>query len=194
MEGLLLYDSGVASDLHILAIAGSLRRGSCNRALVLAAIALAPAGMVVEPFDLAGIPLYNADDEDAPAERAVEFRRRVRAADGVLMATPEYNYAVSGVLKNAIDWASQPYGHNAWDAKPVAVMGASISSLGTARAQYQLRQTLTALNCYTLNQPEVLVGDAPEKFDAEGRLVDGKTRDDIARMLAAFAGWIRKIR
>jgi chromate reductase len=117
----------------------------------------------------------------------------VRQADGVLIATPEYNYSFSGVLKNAIDWASQPYGWNGWDAKPVAIMGASISSLGTARAQYQLRQTLTALNCYTLNQPELLVGSASEKFDAAGNLTDAKTREALAAMLAAFAAWVRKI-
>jgi chromate reductase len=181
-------------ELKILGIAGSLRRGSYNRGLIAAAAELAPEGMRIEPFELAGIPLYNSDDEAAPAARAAEFRRRVREADGVLMATPEYNYAISGVLKNAIDWASQPYGQNAWDAKPVAVMGASVSSLGTARAQYQLRQTLTALNCYTLNQPEVLVGEAPEKFDGAGRLTDVKTRDDVARMLAVFGEWVRKVR
>jgi chromate reductase len=181
------------TELKILGIAGSLRRGSYNCGLIAAAAELAPAGMRIEPFELAGIPLYNSDDEAAPAARAVEFRRRVREADGVLIATPEYNYAISGVLKNAIDWASQPYGQNAWDAKPVAVMGASVSSLGTARAQYQLRQTLTALNCYTLNQPEVLVGGAPEKFDGAGRLTDAATRADVAAMLRAFGEWIRKI-
>jgi chromate reductase len=180
--------------MRILGIAGSLRRGSYNRGLIAAAVELAPEGMRIEPFDLAGIPLYNADDEAAPAERAVEFRRRVRDADGALMATPEYNYAISGVLKNAIDWASQPYGQNAWDGKPVAVMGASVSSLGTARAQYQLRQTLTALNCYALNQPEVLVGGAEGKFDAGGRLVDEGTRGEVARMLAAFGEWVRRVR
>jgi chromate reductase len=177
-------------ELCILGIAGSLRRGAYNRGLIAAAVEMAPEGMRIEPFDLAGIPLYNSDDEAAPSARAVEFRRRVREADGVLMATPEYNYAISGVLKNAIDWASQPYGQNAWDAKPVAIMGASVSSLGTARAQYQLRQTLTALNCYTLNQPEVLVGSAPEKFDGDGRLTDAATREQVRGMLRAFAEWV----
>ena len=181
-------------ELRILGIAGSLRRGSFNRGLIEAAVELAPAGMRVEAFDLAGIPLYNADDEATPAERAVEFRRRVREADGVLMATPEYNYAISGVLKNAIDWASQPYGQNAWDAKPVAVMGASVSSLGTARAQYQLRQTLTALNCYTLNQPEVLVGGAGEKFNSDGRLIDPPAREAVAGMLAVFREWVKRVK
>ena len=179
--------------LHILGIAGSLRRESYNRALLRAAAAGAPAGMRIEEFDLAAIPLYNSDDEPSPAPAASEFRRRVREADAVLMATPEYNYAPSGVLKNAIDWASQPYGQNAWDAKPVAVMGASVSSLGTARAQYQLRQTLTALNCYTLNQPEILVGSAMEKFDAAGNLTDPPTRAALAAMLATFAAWIRRV-
>ena len=177
-----------------MGIAGSLRRRSFNRGLIAAAVELAPTGMRVEAFDLAGIPLYNADDEGDPAERAVEFRRLVREADGVLMATPEYCYAVSGVLKNAIDWASQPFGQNAWDGKPVAVMGASVSSLGTARAQFQLRQTLTALNCHALNQPEVLVGLAEAKFDAEGRLADAATREEIARMLEAFAEWVSRLR
>jgi chromate reductase len=189
MEGLLLYHIEVVPELSILGVAGSLRRWSFNSGLV-----AAPPGMRVEPFDLAGIPLYNPDDEAAPAERAAQFRRRVAAADGILLATPEYNYAPSGVLKNAIDWASQPFGRNAWDAKPVAVMGASLSSLGTARAQYQLRQTLTALNCYTLNQPEVLVGEAAAKFDSEGRLVDEATREELRRMLQAFGDWVRRVR
>jgi chromate reductase len=180
-------------ELRILGIAGSLRRGSFNLGLIEAAVEVAPEGIRIEPFNLAGIPFYNPDDEAEPAARAVEFRRRVRESHGVLMATPEYNYAISGVLKNAIDWASQPYGRNAWDAKPVAVMGASVSSLGTARAQYQLRQTLTALNCYTLNQPELLLGDAPKKFDADGKLTDAATRTAVRDLLTAFAEWIKRV-
>jgi chromate reductase, NAD(P)H dehydrogenase (quinone) len=184
----------VGPHLTVLGIAGSLRRASFNRALLRAAAGLAPAGMAIEIFDLAGIPLYNPDDETALPARVGEFRRRVRAADAILIATPEYNYSVPGVLKNAIDWASQPYGENAWDAKPVALMGASLSGMGTARAQYHLRQSLTALNCHTLNRPEVLIGGAPGKFDAAGNLTDANTTDAIAALLGALAEWTRRLR
>lgn len=180
--------------LTVLGIPGSLRRASLNRALLRAAVSLAPAGMTVEIADLAAIPLYNFDDETAPPASVIDFKRRVRSADAVLIATPEYNYSVPGVLKNAIDWAARPYGDSAWEGKPVALMGASVSSVGSARAQYHLRQSLTALNCYTLNRPEVLVGQADRKFDASGELTDEKTREMISRLLAALAAWTRKLR
>src|SRR5580692_6426303 len=122
--------------LHIVGIAGSLRRGSYNRAALRAAAELAPADIEIEIVGLQDIPSYNEDREKSPPESVTELKAAVRAADGVLFATPEYNYSIPGVLKNAIDWASRPYGDSAWDDKPAAIMGASISPIGTARAQY----------------------------------------------------------
>ncbi len=179
--------------LTVLGIAGSLRRASLNRALLRAAVALAPAGMTIEIADLHAIPPYNFDDEGAPPASVVELKRRIRAAGAVVIATPEYNYSVPGVLKNAIEWAARPYGDSAWEEKPVALMGVSLSSVGTARAQLHLRQTLTALNCHTLNR-ELLIGQSDRKFDAGGELTDGKTRELIAGMLEALAAWTRKLR
>jgi chromate reductase, NAD(P)H dehydrogenase (quinone) len=179
--------------LTVLGISGSLRRASLNRALLRAAVSLAPAGLTIEITDLHGIPSYNFDDEAALPDSVAELKRRIRAADAVLIATPEYNYSIPGVLKNAVDWAARPLGDSAWESKPVAVMGASISSQGTSRAQYHLRQTLTALNCYTLNRPEALIGQADRKFDAAGNLSDEKTRELISELLVALACWIRKL-
>ena len=196
MEGVIssiTYHSEVEL-LTVLGIPGSLRRASLNRALLRAAVSLAPSGMTVEIADLCDIPPYNFDDEGAPPPSVVELKRRIRAADAILIATPEYNYSVPGVLKNAIDWAARPLGDSAWESKPVAVLGASVSSLGTSRAQYHLRQTLTALNCYTLNRPEALIGQADRKFDAAGNLTDEKTKELISQLLAALAAWTRKVR
>ncbi len=196
MEGII---SSIAYHIEVepftvLGIPGSLRGASLNRALLRAAVSLAPAGMTVEIADLAGIPLYNFDDETAPPASVIDLKRRIRSADAVLIATPEYNYSVPGVLKNAVDWVARPYGDSAWEGKPVALMGASVSSVGTARAQLHLRQTLTALNCYTLNRPEVLIGQADRKFDAADNLTDEKTRDLITGMLAALAAWTRRLK
>jgi chromate reductase len=150
--------------------------------------------MKVEITGLDGIPPYNFDEEAAPPDSVVQLKRRIRAADAVLIATPEYNYSVPGVLKNAVDWAARPYGDSAWESKPVAVMGASVSSIGTSRAQYHLRQTLTALNCHTLNRPEALIGQADRKFDAAGNLTDEKTRELLSELLGALACWTRKVK
>ena len=121
--------------IRILGIAGSLRRQSYNRAALRAAAQLAPEGATVEIFELDGIPGFNQDDEQNPPVKVVELKRRIREADAILFVTPEYNYSVPGVLKNAIDWASRPYGDSAWNGKPAAIMGASIGNIGTARAQ-----------------------------------------------------------
>lgn len=127
--------------LTILGIAGSLRRASYNRGALRAAQELAPEDAKIEIFELNDIPPFNQDKEKLPPQSVIDLKQRVRAADAILFSTPEYNYSVPGVLKNAIDWASRPYGDNAWNEKPVAVMGASIGNLGTARAQYHLRQS-----------------------------------------------------
>jgi chromate reductase len=180
--------------IRILGIAGSLRTGSRNKAALRAAQQLASPEAVIEVFDLEGIPIYNDDLwRDAIPPRVLELKQAVRDADAVLLVTPEYNYSFSGVLKNAIDWASRPYGDSAWRHKPVAIMGAADSALGTGRAQYQLRQCFVFLEMYALNQPEVLINHASEKFDAQGKLTDAATRTRIRDMLLALVDWTHRV-
>jgi len=184
----------MASNMMILGFAGSLRKGSYNKSLLRAAAEMVPPEVKLEIFDLEGIPPFNQDFEDQPAERVKEFKNKIRAADALLIATPEYNYSVPGVLKNAIDNASRPHGDNAFDGKPVAIMGASIGMLGTARAQYHLRQSCVWLNLYPLNKPEVMVPLAQEKIDPNGRVIDEKTREKIKELLESLVAWTRKLR
>jgi chromate reductase len=180
--------------VRILGVAGSLRRGSFNAAALRAARDLAPDGMTIEVFDLTPIPMYNDDVrlEGYPASVA-EFRARIKAADGLLLATPEYNYSTSGVLKNAIDWASRPPEHP-FEGKPIALMGASAGTLGTARAQYHLRQMFVFLNGFVMNRPEVMIPAAQTKFDAEGELTDQQTRDFISAHLVALKAWVLRMK
>ncbi|HTC11033.1 MAG TPA: NAD(P)H-dependent oxidoreductase [Acetobacteraceae bacterium] len=178
---------------NILGIAGSLRKGSFNSAALRAAQELAPAGMTIEIFDIGTIPLYNEDVKAQGFPPAVaDLRAKIKAADGLLLSTPEYNYSTSGVLKNVIDWASRPPEHP-FDGKPIALMGASAGALGTARAQYHLRHMFVFLNAHILNRPEVFIGAASTKFDAAGKLTDQATRDFVAAMLLAFDAWIKKL-
>ena len=172
--------------IKILGIVGSLRKGSYNRYALKVVQELVPDGAVLDLIDLNGIPPFNQDDEMAMPASVLELKRRILAADAILFATPEYNYSISGVLKNAIDWASRPYGESAWLDKPGAVMGASVGSLGTARAQYHLRQILVAQNMPMVNQPEVMIGNAAQKFDQNGRLTDEPTRQILQKFLAAL--------
>ncbi len=180
--------------ISILSFAGSLRKGSYNKSLLRAALEMVPADAELEIFDLEGLPPFNQDLENQPPEKVKEFKTKIRAADAILIATPEYNYSIPGVLKNAIDNASRPYGDNAFDGKSVAIMGASIGMLGTARAQYHLRQSLVFLNMYPLNQPEVMVPFAQEKIDQNGRVTDPKTREKIKELLEALVIWTRKLK
>ncbi len=181
------------STVTVLGIAGSLRKGSLNRAALRAAQTLAPEGTRVETFDLDGIPVYNQDDEASPPKRVVELKARVRAADAILFVTPEFNYSIPGVLKNAIDWGSRPYGDSCWQGKPVAMMGASLGPFGTARAQYHLRQCFVFLDMHPLNKPEVMIGSAAQKFDATGNLTDEHTSKSIQDLLKALSAWTRKL-
>jgi chromate reductase len=176
--------------IHILGIAGSLRKGSYNRGALRAAQQLAPKGTEIEIFELDDIPPFNQDLEAQMPPVVADLKARVGAADAILFATPEYNYSVSGVLKNAIDWASRPHGDNSWDGKPVAIMGASVGMLGTARAQYHLRQMFVFLNMFPLNRPEVMIANASKKFDNDGNLVDAETRQRIANLVQALVEWI----
>jgi chromate reductase len=182
------------TPITVLGICGSLRKLSINRGLLRAAHQLAPEGVSVETFDLSGIPPYNQDDEATPPAIVAEFKARIRAADAVLFATPEYNYSIPGVLKNAIDWASRPYGDSAWAGKPAAIMGASPGMQGTSRAQYHLRQCFVFLDMHTVNRPEVMISLAAQHCDAEGTLTDAKSRQLIANLVAALAALTRKLK
>ena len=184
----------MGKKIHILGFAGSLRKESYNRALLSAASEMVPDDAVLEVFALEGIPPFNQDLEDQPPDKVKDFKARIRAADAILIATPEYNYSIPGVLKNAIDWASRPHGDNAFDAKPVAVMGASIGMLGTARAQYDLRRSFVFLNMYPMNKPEVMVPFAGEKVDNTGRITDEKTRAKIREMVESLVAWTRRMK
>lgn len=182
------------TQIRILGIAGSLRQQSFNRSTLREAAKLAPDGASIEIFELDGIPGFNQDEENNPPKKIVEFKRKIREADAILFVTPEYNYSVPGVLKNAIDWASRPYGDSAWSGKPVAVMGASIGTIGTARAQYHLRQMFVFLDMFPVNQPEVMIAGAAEKFDEEGNLKDDTAKDLIRKLLQNLVNWARKIK
>jgi chromate reductase len=179
--------------VRVLGIAGSLRRASMNRALLHAAIRLAPPALEIREFEgLGEIPLYNADidtDEQRP-EIVAGLKTQIAAADAVLLVTPEYNWGVPGVLKNALDWASRPGFKSVLAGKPAGMMGASGGPLGTARAQTQLRQTLDAVLARVLPHPGVLVGRAQDKFE-DGELVDEPTRKFIRGYLEALAEWAR---
>ena len=177
----------------ILGIAGSLRKESFNRSLLRAAQELAPEGARIETFEIDGIPPFNQDEETNPHPRVAELKQRIRAADAILFVTPEYNYSIPGVLKNAIDCASRPYGDSAWTGKPVAVMGASVGTLGTARAQYHLRQTFVFLNMYPVNQPEVMVSNAQKRFDQEGKLTDDTTKQLVRQLLSELVNWTKRL-
>ncbi len=178
--------------IHILGFAGSLRKQSFNRALLSAAHEIIPDSATLEIFDLEGIPSFNQDLEKDPPEKVKDFKAKIRAADAILIVTPEYNYSIPGVLKNAIDWASRPYGDNAFEGKPVAMMGASIGMLGTARAQYDLRRSFVFLNMHPMNQPEVMVPFAQDKIDGNGRVKDEKTRQKIRELLESLVTWTKR--
>lgn len=180
-------------SIQILGFAGSLRRESFNRSALRAAQQLVPEGATLEIFELDGIPAFNQDEEKNPPAQVVQFKKRIRAADALLIVTPEYNHSIPGVLKNAIDWASRPYGEGAWSGKPAAMMGASIGAFGTVHAQNHLRQILSTLNVFLLNQPAVMIGNAAERFDAEGNLIDDATKDYIRKLLQHLVEWTRRI-
>ncbi|MGH2407131.1 MAG: NADPH-dependent FMN reductase [Candidatus Limnocylindrales bacterium] len=178
----------------ILGIAGSLRQASFNRGLIRAAREVAPHGVVVIGHEIDEIPMYNGDVEaQGDPEPVAAFKRAIAAADALLIATPEYNHCVPGVLKNAIDWASRPARASVLTAKPVAIMGASSGPGGTARAQAHLRDGLTYTNGFVLPLPEVLVPMATDRFDADGDLIDLGTRQEVRDLLVALAAWSRRL-
>ncbi len=178
----------------ILGICGSLRKQSFNKMALNAAQKLVPAEATLDLYDIAGLPLFNQDEEQNPTPKVVDFKAKIRAADAILFAVPEYNYSIAGVLKNAIDVGSRPYGDSAWKDKPVAMIGASVGILGTARAQYHLRQCFVFLNMYPINQPEVLIREAANKFDAQGNLTDDTTKKLIGTLLQNLVAHTKKMK
>lgn len=179
--------------ITVLGICGSLRAGSYNKATLRTAIELKPPGMTIETADIGSIPLYNEDVRAIGFPPPVEkLRAQIAAADALLFVTPEYNYSISGVLKNAIDWGSRPP-DQPFAGKPVAIMGAGAGMAGTARAQHDLRRSCVFLDMHPLNKPEVLIGQAQTKFDEQGRLTDEAARDFIRDQLVALEKWTRLI-
>lgn len=188
-----MADSNHDRDIDVLAFAGSLREGSYNKAVLRAAKELAPESLGITIFALQGIPLYNADVEaKGDPDRVAEFKKAIRKADGLLIATPEYNHGVPGVTKNAVDWASRPAKNAPLNEKPVGILGASPGMTGSARGQSQLRQAFEFTNSYCMPQPEILVYRAHEKFDDDGNLTDEATRKFLGKYLEALYDWINK--
>lgn len=179
--------------INVLGICGSLRQKSFNKAALQAAIELAPGDMRVEAAEIGDVPLYNADVQEKGFPAAVEtLGAKIQAADALLFVTPEYNYSVPGVLKNAIDWVSrlpsQPCA-----GKAVAITGASPGMLGTARAQYHLRQICVFLDMHPINRPEVMIANANAKFDENGKLQDAMSRELIGKLLVSLGNWSRQL-
>jgi chromate reductase len=184
----------MSEKIKVLAFAGSLRKGSYNKALIRAAVELSPQNVVIEVFDLEGIPPFNQEFEATPPQRVKEFKDKIRAADALLIATPEYNYSIPGVLKNAIDCASRPKADTPLEGKPVAIMSASTGRFGGARAQYHLRQSFIFLNMQPINRPEVMLSDALHNVDAIGNVTNEQTRQLIRQLLEALAAWTIKLK
>ncbi|MNK07793.1 NADPH azoreductase [compost metagenome] len=176
------------SSVHILAIVGGISKESINKKLFYAVRSLAPKNMVLEDFDISQLPFFSQDLENDPPEVARKFKERIKEADAVLFITPEYNRSFPGVLKNAIDWGSRPYGQNLWDKKVAGVMGASIGNIGTFGAQHHLRQILAYLNMKTMGQPEFYL-NASKCFDGKGQLADEKVKELIQGYWKAFVAW-----
>jgi len=180
--------------MKVVGISGSLRKGSFNTAALRAAQGLAPEGMTIEIAEIGDLPLYNDDLRAAGYPPSAErFRAQLASSDAILFVTPEYNYSVSGVLKNAIDWGSRPP-NQPFEGKPIAMMGASGGLLGTARAQYHLRQMMVFLDAFPLNKPEVMIGQAGKKFDESGKLIDEPTREFIRKLLESLRDWTNRLK
>lgn len=178
------------STYKLLAISGSLRKDSYNTMLAHAFKDLAPEGVEVTLGDISNLPLFNQDLEAEFPKEATALKEQILAADGVMVITPEYNRGVPGVLKNAIDWTSRPYGNGAWKGKPVFVAGASMGHVGTALAQAEVRQSMLFMGAHVMGQPEFYLGSAQNTFDAEGTLTDESTKEHVTGALAALTAFI----
>jgi chromate reductase len=180
------------ANLKIALIIGSLRRESINRSLAQAIVKLAPEGVSFTEINIGELPLYNQDDDAAPAAAVIKLKSEILAADGLIFFTPEYNRSIPGVLKNALDHASRPYGQSVWSGKPAGVLGASVGPNGTAMAQQHLRNILAYLDCPTLGQPEVFLTLGANSFDASGQLTDARTQALVKSWLDRYVAWVAK--
>ncbi|HXX81273.1 MAG TPA: NAD(P)H-dependent oxidoreductase [Thermodesulfovibrionales bacterium] len=178
------------SKRNIAVFVGSLRKESLNRKMAKALIKLSPDSLNLEIVEIGGLPLYNQDLDDSPPAVWTEFRERIKKFDGVLFVTPEYNRSIPGVLKNAIDVGSRPYGKSVWDGKPGAVMSVSPGAIGGFGANHHLRQSLVFLNVPAMQQPEAYIGHAADLFDESGNLSNDSTREFAVKFMNAFAAWV----
>ncbi len=181
------------SKLAILGISGSGRKGSFNTALLEAAKQLLPQNATLEIVDVSRLPLYNQDLEQEMPEEVKELKKKIRGADAILFATPEHNYSITAVLKNAIEWGNRPPRDASWSGKPAAIISASTSLRGGARAQLHLRQIMIDLNMYPINRPLLLVANAKDKFDESLKLTDEETRQTLREVLSSLVEWTRKL-
>ena len=179
---------------NVAVIVGSLRRESLNRKMAKALIELAPASLKLEIVEIGALPHYNQDDDEGGnvPQSWSDFRKRIKACDAVIFVTPEYNRSVPGVLKNAIDVGSRPYGQSAWAGKPAAVVSVSPGAIGGFGANHHMRQSLVFLDMPALQQPEMYIGGAAQLFDASGKLTNDSTRALLRKLLDTFAAWIEK--
>ena len=182
----------MSTALKLLGIAGSLRKGSYNRGALRTAQELAPESLSIETFDLQGIPPFNGDQESPPPERVVQLKAAVRAADAILFATPEFNYSIPGVLKNAIDVGSRPYGKSAWGRKPCAVVSVSPGAIGGFGANHHLRQSLVFLGMPTMQQPEAYIGGVNKLLGEDGKVAKPETKQFLGEFMQAFAAWVER--
>ena len=180
----------MATTRDVTVFVGSLRKESFNRKMAKTLVAIAPAPLKLEIVEIGQLPLYNQDDDANPPAASAAFKARVRKSDAVLFVTPEYNRGVPGVLKNAIDLASRPYGDSAWEGKPGAIVSVSPGAIGAFGANHHLRQSLVFLNVPAMPQPEAYIGGAAKLFDTSGALINDSTREFLQKFLAAFAQWI----
>lgn len=179
--------------LHIVAMLGSLRRESFNKIVLQTAIELCPSTAYVDVADIGPLPLFNGDMEESMPQVVTDFKTKVASADAIIFVTPEYNYSIPGVLKNAIDWCSRPVTNNVLDSKPVSIMSASPGMMGGSRAQYHLRQCFVFLNMFPINRPEVIINNVQEKI-SEGKISDQKTIDKITEQLNALIAWTKRLK
>ena len=177
-------------NYKIAVFVGSLRKESYNLKTAKALMSLAPESLSLHIVDIGDLPLFNQDLEETPPNQWEEFREQIRAADGLLFLTPEYNRSVPGVLKNAIDVGSRPYGENSWDGKPAAVVSVSIGDIGGFGANHHLRQSLVFVNVPTMAQPEVYIGGCAKLFDEKGNLINESTRKFLSDFMSAFESWV----
>jgi len=180
------------SQKRVAVLVGSLRKDSFNRKTAVALQAQAPESLTLEIVEIGNLPLYNQDDDGNMPAASSAFKKKIQEADAVLFVTPEYNRSVPGVLKNAIDIASRPYGQNAFDGKPAAVVSVSIGAIGGFGANHHLRQSLTFLNVPVLQQPEAYIGSAGDLFDDKGGITKADTKAFLGTFMAAFAQWVER--